>query len=635
MLASFMLAGLVTGSAVALPLPSPVVSTGAATLVTTTGATVAGVVNPSSQATTYQFDYGTTMTYGQHSAAQPLAAGATDVPVSAALAGLAPATTYHFRVEATNASGTTLGLDKTFSTAAAPTVSTGAATAITASSAALAGTVNPAGVATTYAFQYGTTTAYGAQTATQSAGAGTADVPVSAALSGLGAATHYHYRLVATRGTASVPGTDAVLLTPGPAAASALAVSINPAGGNTDLATALAIGSDAAGTPVGQASAIAQALAPQFANQLAAFGTCAASKFDNVTGPTAANCPDRTAILGVGKLVTRDQAGAEVATDQGFLVKTAANGVVFWWHTPAVGATPAGFGEIAGVVTQETGLYGPVVSYDLKALPVGARVKQLTLDYQRSATNGKSPFVASSCVGGSWGFQARIAFFGGVPAQLPATTVPCGAPAPTPAPEPSKLQLARATIFPADRVIDILAPITRRASGNVSLELYAAGQRHRWTAPIDAVDGRIRNRETIPAAQAALGTGILTIRYAGDADTRPQVVRLRAANVPARLDSTRPTLTGGHLLAHGTVDPTARGVVRVQLEYYSSGKTTTLQFYPRISGGAWNLNATLSTAQQTAIAQRQGTVESYILFTGYLPRRMRGEMIAYQVLGAP
>lgn len=36
-----------------------------------------------------------------------------------------------------------------------------------------------------------------------------------------------------------------------------------------------------------------------------------------------------------------------------------------------------------------------------------------------------------------------------------------------------------------------------------------------------------------------------------------------------------------------------------------------------------------------ALLARDGTVHSYTLFTGYLSARMRGEMQAYQVLGAP
>ena len=207
--------------------------------------------------------------------------------------------------------------------------------------------------------------------------------------------------------------------------------------------------------------------------------------------------------------------------------------------------------------------------------------------------------------------------------------------APPVVPEPSKLELARATVFRSAAVIDILAPITRRASGSIGLELFAAGRRHRWSAPINSAEGRIRNSESIPAAQAALGTGILTMTYPGDPDTRPQTVRLRAANVPAALDARRPTLTAGRLQAAGTISRAARGIVRVQIQYFSGGATTTLEKAATISNGSWSLDSLLTPQEQAAIVQRHGTVHSYILFTGFLPARMRGEMRSYQVLGAP
>lgn len=203
------------------------------------------------------------------------------------------------------------------------------------------------------------------------------------------------------------------------------------------------------------------------------------------------------------------------------------------------------------------------------------------------------------------------------------------------APEPSKLELARATISRAERTIDVLAPITARASGRVRLELYAAGIRHRWTAAIDSAAGRIRTKVTIPAAQAKMGTGILTIAYAGDADTRPQVVRLRAANRAAVLTAVRPTIVDNRLRASGTISSLARGVVRVQLEYFSGGVTTTVEKFAQIANGRWSLDAQLTGQERQAIANRRGTVHSYILFTGYLPERMRGEMQSFQVLGAP
>jgi len=214
------------------------------------------------------------------------------------------------------------------------------------------------------------------------------------------------------------------------------------------------------------------------------------------------------------------------------------------------------------------------------------------------------------------------------------TFVTTATPPPVIVPEPSKLELARATIFRAERVIDILAPITARASGNVNLSLFAAGQTHTWTAPINSADGRIRNREIIPPAQADKGTGILTITYPGDPDTRPQVVRLRAANSPANLDATRPVIQDGHLRDSGTISSRARGIVRVQLEYFSAGKTSTFEYNATINNGVWSLDVALTPEQVAAINTRRGTVHSYILFTGYLPAAMRGEMQSYEVLGA-
>ncbi|MDP2711199.1 MAG: fibronectin type III domain-containing protein [Solirubrobacteraceae bacterium] len=202
-------------------------------------------------------------------------------------------------------------------------------------------------------------------------------------------------------------------------------------------------------------------------------------------------------------------------------------------------------------------------------------------------------------------------------------------------PEPAKMQLARATIFSMARAIDILAPISRRATGNVSIELFADQFRHRWTAPVDSLNGRIRDRSLIPSGQAARGTGILTITYPGNARTRPQGVRLRAANERANLRAARPTIEAGHLRAQGTIASRARGVVRVQLQYYSAGTTTTLEKFAPISNGTWTLNAPLTAEEQIAITGRQGTVHSYILFTGYLPARMRGEMRSFEVLGEP
>ena len=114
-------------------------------------------------------------------------------------------------------------------------------------------------------------------------------------------------------------------------------------------------------------------------------------------------------------------------------------------------------------------------------------------------------------------------------------------------------------------------------------------------------------------------------------------MRLRSANTPANLTVQRPVISPtGFLRTEGTVSSSARGVVRVQLEYVdrATGLTVTLQRNARIQNGRWSLNSQLSAGILAQIALRCGTVHSYTLFTGYLPRRMRGEMRAFQVLPA-
>jgi hypothetical protein len=100
-----------------------------------------------------------------------------------------------------------------------PGVTTGAATSVGDAAATLNGTVDPNGSATTYRFEYGTTTAYGSQSPAvdASAGSGASGVAVSTDLSGLSAATMYHYRLVATNVIGTSVGSDQTFTTGGSA----------------------------------------------------------------------------------------------------------------------------------------------------------------------------------------------------------------------------------------------------------------------------------------------------------------------------------------------------------------------------------------------------------------------------------
>ena len=73
--------------------------------------------------------------------------------------------------------------------------------------------MNPNGQSTSYYFRYGKTTSYGTSTAVNSIGSGTANVSVSATLSGLEPNTTYHYKVVATNAGGGVSGEDRTLKT--------------------------------------------------------------------------------------------------------------------------------------------------------------------------------------------------------------------------------------------------------------------------------------------------------------------------------------------------------------------------------------------------------------------------------------
>jgi DNA-binding beta-propeller fold protein YncE len=182
----------------------PNVITGSASQVRPARATVGGGVNPEGIALTgCRFEYGIDTYYGQSAPCVP-AAGAIPVDsnehaVSADIAGLAPGVTYHFRLEAANANGVNFGEDATFQTPPAPSIDDAAAVNVTGTSADLTARINPNGFDTTYRFEWGTSTEYGASVPVPDGdiGAGTSDVPVVAHLSGLSANTTYHWRIVA------------------------------------------------------------------------------------------------------------------------------------------------------------------------------------------------------------------------------------------------------------------------------------------------------------------------------------------------------------------------------------------------------------------------------------------------------
>jgi hypothetical protein len=90
----------------------PAVTTGAASQVRGTSATLLGTVNPRGAVTTYYFLYGPTIAYGKQTTPATLPAGIAKVKVGQAVTGLLPG--YHYRLVGTNGYGTKLGKDHAF-----------------------------------------------------------------------------------------------------------------------------------------------------------------------------------------------------------------------------------------------------------------------------------------------------------------------------------------------------------------------------------------------------------------------------------------------------------------------------------------------------------------------------------------
>jgi hypothetical protein len=107
------------GSAVGGRVSAPEATTVKPTEVTDATATLAGVVNPNDAVLgACAFEYGTSVAYVQAipCAVLPTALGGAQ-SVSAQLTGLAPNTTYHYRVVASSPSGAAVGADEAFTTA--------------------------------------------------------------------------------------------------------------------------------------------------------------------------------------------------------------------------------------------------------------------------------------------------------------------------------------------------------------------------------------------------------------------------------------------------------------------------------------------------------------------------------------
>ncbi|HTC58832.1 MAG TPA: hypothetical protein VK691_01815 [Solirubrobacteraceae bacterium] len=188
-------------------------------------------IDPENSATTYQIEYVAAGEYCagcanpyEHGAKTPSGEVGANVAYDAVqqtLEGLAPDTTYHYRVVASNApepgTGTSIGADATFTTASqgALVVTTAAASGVTLTSATLSGSVNPEGGAASYVFEIGGSEAYGTDISGLVPGSDSLPHEVALRLEGLAPDTTYYYRLSATNSNGTSYGQAVTFTTPG------------------------------------------------------------------------------------------------------------------------------------------------------------------------------------------------------------------------------------------------------------------------------------------------------------------------------------------------------------------------------------------------------------------------------------
>ncbi|MGA2624618.1 MAG: T9SS type A sorting domain-containing protein [Bacteroidota bacterium] len=203
------------------PLPHisqrPIPMTNPATNLTINSATLNGTVIANADTALVTFEWGSSLSYGNST---PVTITTVSGPMAVAynLSGLSMSSTYHYRLDARNATGTLYGGDQTFTTlgpGSAPSVMTMPATEVTGGSAQLNALVKSYASSASVNFEWGTTSAYGnstPDTVTTASGF----VPVACTINGLSAGTRYYYRAVATNAKGTSYAGDRTFVTLAP-----------------------------------------------------------------------------------------------------------------------------------------------------------------------------------------------------------------------------------------------------------------------------------------------------------------------------------------------------------------------------------------------------------------------------------
>lgn len=215
----------------------PVATASAVTSVATTSATLNGAVNPGNLLTTVNFCVGTSIDLSGCTVIaadeSPLAIATASSTVSAGISGLTPGTTYYARVQAANSAGGGTSPVVSFTTTAAPAVTTGAATfRDKAGEAILNASVDTRGADTTVSFCWGTTpTLVGCTSAAASQSplsGGSSTVNVTRTVTALSLGVTYYFNVTAINAAGTTVGSTVEFTMPTSTAPTPTVTSVSP-----------------------------------------------------------------------------------------------------------------------------------------------------------------------------------------------------------------------------------------------------------------------------------------------------------------------------------------------------------------------------------------------------------------------
>lgn len=193
----------------------PVIVVTSPTNISGTTITLNAMINPKGLDADFHIEYGTGVECLSSTAPAPAGNGVAFENFSAQLINLTPQTTYHYRVVAQNAQGTSYSILKEFTTAGdphAPDARTSSAS-VNMNQAKVSGWINPHGAYTDYYFEYGLNDQYGFSSELMEESDGTQDIIVSTVLTSLVPLTTYHYRIVAENDYGETQGLDRTFVT--------------------------------------------------------------------------------------------------------------------------------------------------------------------------------------------------------------------------------------------------------------------------------------------------------------------------------------------------------------------------------------------------------------------------------------